>query len=68
MKWSSFCEFFASIEADPEQIVTDFTIGDYLGARIHLQKCVKCVEAADRIEAKNPDKGDDTGTIGFNVN
>ncbi len=67
MNHKTFCEFFEWIEENPEKIVENFTIGDYIGARDHLQQCSKCNETAQRIEEKYPEDKE-TGTIGFNPN
>ena len=54
MKFDNFCDFFAQIEADPSAIIKDFTVRDYLNARMHIQGCEQCKERQDRVLAKSP--------------
>lgn len=66
MKFKTFCEFFASIESNPGQIVNDFTVADYLGARLHIKECEKCTDCADRVNARYPDGDEGEVPIGLN--
>ncbi len=71
MKYKTYCEFFEAIEADPHQLVTDFTVRNYIEAREHLLECKKCLDSTDRVLAKHKfEDPDDSGdaVIGFNVN
>ncbi len=65
MKFDNFCDFFAAIEANPTAIVEEFTIRDYLNARMHIETCQKCKDSADRVLAKAPK---DNNIIGFSGN
>ena len=65
MKFKTFCEFFAAIESDPKAEINDFTIGDYLKAKNHVQECQECSDSCDRVLAKAPK---DVNIIGFNKN
>jgi hypothetical protein len=59
------CKFFQQIEADPEAIITDLTIGEYLMARNHLIDCEECNAIVDRVINKYPEE---RNRIGFNPN
>ena len=65
MKYSTFCEFFEAIEKDPTQVVEDFTVRDYLGARQHVKTCQQCIDSSDRVIARAPK---DENHIGFHRN
>lgn len=49
-----WCEWFADIEAAPENIVSGMTIRDVIAARDHLVNCDVCYDAMERLAAKTP--------------
>ena len=55
-----YCEFISNIEKDPEAIVSDLTVRDYLLLRMHIRECSKCYESAERVNEKYQNK---TNTI-----
>lgn len=59
-----FCALIRGIEKDPEAIINDLTVRDYLLLRQHIQLCDECYEAVERVNKKYPDEP----SIGFGRN
>ncbi len=60
-----YCEFFATIEKDPEAVISGLTIGEYMEAANHVQECKTCMDSTQRVLDRYKDE---PPTIGFNVN
>ena len=52
----NFCKFVADIEADPEAIVSNLTIQEYLLLRQHIYLCEDCYDAVERVNKRYKDK------------
>ena len=55
-----YCAFFAAIEVDPHAKV-QITVGQQLGAEVHVRKCSDCMDRVKRVAAAHPDCGDSDG-------
>lgn len=64
MEERNWCEFYQDIESDPERMIPDLTVLDYLNARNHVAACEDCYAITERVL----DKCKDDNVIKFNMN